>query len=492
MTPVVDVPQQVVRRHLPRHLPQLIQQRQELPCRVALVLTQRIVVVSLRQHGADGRQLIGRQPHQRRAQYADERHVLPRIVHDLQQRHRHRDLHGAEKVLALPAAAGDALPRQRTGERLHPRAGRPHEDNDVLRPYRPHCALPRLHGELLIQQLPDAPRCKAGLRLSAVQRLVRCVLHTDHVQLRLPPRCWGIVRRAEVQLLLIGVVHLPHFLGHDVRKDEVSGLQHLPAGSEVAAEHHAAGLPLLGIRRVGELPVLTHKDGGVRQPEPVDALLHIAHGEQVPPCAGDSPENTVLHLVGILILVHHDLLIPLGHLPRQIRWFIVLTAQQRHGVVLLVGEIHGIAPHLLRLVALGEPLRQTQQRQHGRRCCLQILQMLPLRHEVGRGHLLLGLLVFLPHGLGRRLGLVVLTVFHRTGPLQHRLHAAHGVPALLRRLLVPAQLCRRRQKLGRVGLVYRLAVLHGGHGPFQLPRPEQGPPHCVLHHRPAVVAVCQR
>ena len=48
MAPVVDIPQQLVRRHLPCRTPQLVQQRQKVPRRLSLVPTQCIVIVPLR------------------------------------------------------------------------------------------------------------------------------------------------------------------------------------------------------------------------------------------------------------------------------------------------------------------------------------------------------------------------------------------------------------------------------------------------------------
>ncbi|MPM56196.1 hypothetical protein SDC9_102998 [bioreactor metagenome] len=52
--------------------------------------------------------------------------------------------------------------------------------------------------------------------------------------------------------------------------------------------------------------ILAKKDGWVGQAEPVDGLLHVAHQEEIFSLPGERAENGVLHLVGILILIHHD------------------------------------------------------------------------------------------------------------------------------------------------------------------------------------------
>ena len=209
MAPVVDVPQQLVGGHLPPRLPQLVQQRQERLRVLPLLQPQRLVIVPLLLHGAYGRQPVGAHTHQRRAQHCDQRHVLPGIVHHLQQRQHHRDLHGGEKVLALAAVAGDALPLQRGGEHRHPGSGRTHEDHDVLRLHRPHAPVRTAHRVFFLQQPPHPPRHELRLRRRSVEPLLRRVLHAEIVELRLVLRRLGIVR-ARMQLLLLRIVQLAH------------------------------------------------------------------------------------------------------------------------------------------------------------------------------------------------------------------------------------------------------------------------------------------
>ena len=212
MAAVIDVPQQLIRRHLPGCRPQLLQQRQERHAVRRIIPAQRFVIIPVRLERPYLRQSVRRHAHQRRAQHGDQRHVLPGVVHHLQQRQQHRHLHGGEEVLALAAVAGDVLPLQRRAERGQPRAGRPHEDHDVLRRHRPQPAILPLNGKALVQQGADAPGHESGLRLGTVEPLLLRILHADQVELHVPLRR-RVILRAEVQLLLIGVVHFAHFLG---------------------------------------------------------------------------------------------------------------------------------------------------------------------------------------------------------------------------------------------------------------------------------------
>ena len=227
-----------------------------------------------------------------------------------------------------------------------------------------------------------------------------------------------IVGRPEVQLLLRPVVHLAHLRRHDALEDGVAGVQHAGAGAEVLAQQHLAGLAVLRLcgRRIGV--VFPQEDGGVGQTEAVNALLHVAHGEQVLLLPGDGGENAVLHIVGVLIFVHHDLPVAARHLPRQLRR-LSLRQQQLNGIVLLIREVHGVAPHLLRLIAAGEFRRQVGQRQHGGRHHGHIRQQLVLRCLEWHRQLLQRVLA----GLQQRLNPLLLRVL-----APHRTHAAEGGP----------------------------------------------------------------
>ena len=252
-----------------------------------------------------------------------------------------------EEVAALLEGAGDVPLRQGAGEGLGPAAGRAHEDHDVLRPAGAEGAVPVGDGIALVQQLPDALRREPGLRQELLHRPVvlrRLLPGADQVELRLAVVPLRVVFRPEVERFVLTVVHLPHLPGEDVGEDKVCSVQDLPPGAEVAGQED---LPLLAVG--GLLPgleplVFSQENGGIRQAEAVDALLHVPHGEEVLPVPGHRPENGVLDLVGVLVLVHQDLHIPSRHLLPQLRGGAVGPRQQPQGQVLLVGEVGSVQP----------------------------------------------------------------------------------------------------------------------------------------------------
>ena len=107
-------------------------------------------------------------------------------------------------------------------------------------------------------------------------------------------------------------------------------------------EYHAARLAVLRPVRVRERAVFGQEDGRVSQPEPVNALLDVAHHEQVGLVPGQRTEDRVLHRVRVLILVHRDLGKALGQGFRELGGF-ALVIQQAHREVLKVVEVRRVA-----------------------------------------------------------------------------------------------------------------------------------------------------
>ena len=155
-------------------------------------------------------------------------------------------------------------------------------------------------------------------------------------------------------------------------ENEVRSFQHLRPGPEIAGEQYLAGLAWGSSIRVAIALVFLQEYLRLCQAEAIDALLDVAHSKKVPPFTGNSGENAVLNLVGVLVLVHHDLHIALCDLPGQLRGAAVGGQEQLHGVVLLVGEIRYVAAHLLLLQGTDKLRRQVQQRQHGRSHDVQV------------------------------------------------------------------------------------------------------------------------
>ncbi len=110
------------------------------------------------------------------------------------------------------------------------------------------------------------------------------------------------------------VVNLSHFPAHNLGKDAVhQGADLSPAAEVMLQGDHLLRLEGVRLRIVGGEPILLlDKQPGHGLPEPVDALLHVSHHEQIGALPGEQIEDQLLHLVDVLALVDHDLLIPLG------------------------------------------------------------------------------------------------------------------------------------------------------------------------------------
>ena len=327
-----------------------------------------------------------------------------------------------------------------------------------------------------------------GLHRRAVEALLLGVGHVDEVVFRRRVRVGRVVRRTEIELLLRAVVHLAHPAGHDAAEDSVAAVQHALAGAEVFAEQHLAGLAVLRLAGGDVGVVLPQEDGGVGQTEAIDALLHVAHGEQVLLLPGDGGEDAVLHVVGVLILVHHDLPVTLGHLLSQLRRLAVGLAQQVDGIVLLIGEIQRVAAGLLRLIAVGEVSGQCRQRQHGGRHGRQVGKMLRLGDGKGRGQLLQVVLALLDDGLHVLL-FRVLAPDSAHAAVEAGQRGGHGVPVAAGGGKAPKPRCRLHQTVA-VGGGHHLvgdAVCRF----FQQRRPEIRLGGGVLHDDPTVGGLAQ-
>ena len=94
--------------------------------------------------------------------------------------------------------------------------------------------------------------------------------------------------------------------------------------------------------------------------------------------------------------------------------------------MLLVGEVHGVAAGLLRLIAAGEVGGQIRQGQHGRGHGRQIFQMLRLGGVEGGGQLFQRVLAPLHHGLKVLLfGVLALDGAHAA---EGGMDGRHGLP----------------------------------------------------------------
>ncbi len=478
--PVVQQP------HQPLHA-QVLCQRAQLPHqpqkRLAVRIPaglHRVVKAARRVFAPDHRQPVRCKAHQRRAQHRDQRYVLPGVIQNLQQRVDHRHLHSGKEVLVLLRAAGNAPLCQRPGIVAQPGAGGAHQDHDILRPAGPQAACRLVRYRIpLVQQTAD-PFCReSGLRQGAGQRRLLPApvdRNPQQMELRLAAVPLRQIAGAEVQPLRLSIVDLPHFLGHNRAEDVVHRVQHRLAGAEVLAEQNLSRPPLPGVFHVGIGVVLVQENSRVRQAEAVDRLLYVPYGKEILSAAGNGVKYAVLHLVGVLVLVHHDLPVPPCHDSRQLCGRAVLPQQQMHREVLLIGKVRHIPPQLLLLVRRRKRAAQRQQRLHGRRGAPQVLRRFRRRHvQDGAGpvHLCFGPVPDALHPV-LQLRRAAFPRRRQPGPA-HRL-SRRRVPALLRGRRQPCKLLRRLPEAAAVGLVQSAVLRHQRQALLQHGRPVPGLP----------------
>ena len=108
-----DLVQQLPHAHRRRPFAQRAQRRKKAPALLRVVQQQRVVKVARLLLCAHCRELVGRKAEERRAQHRQQRHVLTRIVDDLQKSKQHRDLRRGKKILTRVGRTADAARLQR-------------------------------------------------------------------------------------------------------------------------------------------------------------------------------------------------------------------------------------------------------------------------------------------------------------------------------------------------------------------------------------------
>ena len=227
--------------------------------------------------GAPGPQLgqtVRGESQHRGAEDGQQGHVLPGVVHHLQQGDGHRDLGGAEELPPPFGAPGDARLVQGGGIPAQGGAGGAEQDHHVI---GAQGSVP--DGEGRGQQLLHAFGHQPGLHQVLVH-LVLLVGQLGQVHTAQLGSVLGVglqILPPVAQGLVLIVVQLSHGLSHDVAEDKVGSVQHLRAGAEVGGQGDGAPLPFLRGLPGGKAAVLVQEDGGVCQAEAVDGLLHISH-----------------------------------------------------------------------------------------------------------------------------------------------------------------------------------------------------------------------
>ena len=268
-----------------------------------------------------------------------------RIINHAQQRAEHLDLGRLQHVTAAVTHARDVPPRERGAVQVRHIPRRAEQNHNVVRRDR---ARARAVGDgcFFCQQPLDARGNKLRLLRVFLRRFVvqrRGVIQRDAVQLDLRLRRIRERTRA-AQRLLLGVVQLPSLAAHHERKYVVHAVHDLLSGTEIIAEQNFTRLSRNCIRMIYITIVFFKEDPRVSQPEAVDRLLHVANHKAVFAVLRHRLKNTLLHGVGVLILVHENLAIPRGDLPRRRRrQRCAALREQADALVLQIGKIQQLA-----------------------------------------------------------------------------------------------------------------------------------------------------
>ena len=262
----------------------------------------------------------------RRSQYRCQRNILTYIVDDCEQGQHQPHLCRLKVAAIYLRIGGNTAFPQGFEQDAGLAADCPHQ----------HCNIPELQRTIgiavfiedhiaLLHQLADAPgdigrlQFEAGqilgILLTSICRRYCLFLRTapqDQVQFHStirPGKAMHMSRiiLARIKLAVDIVFYFSCPSGHDLVKDKINRRQHLFPAAEVLL--HIDQLILIFCRWFfGETIVLGLKEIGIGQAETIDALLHIANCKAVV-LAGNEIQDSLLHAVGILILIHHDRLI---------------------------------------------------------------------------------------------------------------------------------------------------------------------------------------
>ena len=251
------------------------------------------------QHGGEGNllhgivadmEIIQHRHHFQRAEISGFRGAVGGNSHIHQ--HPHKDVRpagdGPKKHHAVPVAGRPVFPGLLVQHR-HPA----HHAADFL----PHSPGLQLLGRKLRGVV---------LRLRNIQL---CQQHLD--TLRLLPLFHGRKGRAGIQSRRLVVFHTAQLFPHNLPENKVDPGKHLGAASEIPVQIDPLAGPVLQRVRL----VFFHEQLRPGQPEPVDALLHISHHENVvnPPAdPGHTGKKRLLHQIAVLVFVDEDFLKPVG------------------------------------------------------------------------------------------------------------------------------------------------------------------------------------
>ncbi len=262
---------------------------------------------ALGRHLADARQHRVVQPERGAAQRREQGNILLCVVHHAQHGEHRQHLRLGEQILTHIGHGGKAVRVEHVDHLRRPPAHRAHEDCDIAQAQR----------RILRHELFDAardhfrflPRFRAldGGELVVV-RLVLPGVAAEQQHFRLDAH--RPLRHADGKLLVLRILQLHRAAGKDAPEHIVDGVKQRRVGAEIRIERQLAVFRAgRGVKRAQ----LFQKQLRRGQPEAVDALLHIAHEEQVA-LAAHARKQRLLQKARILILVDEHVAILFAHI----------------------------------------------------------------------------------------------------------------------------------------------------------------------------------
>ena len=248
---------------------------------------------------AQGGHFVFGEAEERGEQHGQQRHVLDGVVDDGKERQHGHDFRGLEEPAALFGVDGDARLAQRFAVDVGGVFHTAQKDREIFVGKRFLSPLAVADG------VGDVPRDMRSLRLFLLR--ARAGSRRDDVEfdVRFFP-VFVSVFRSEVQLLRSVVSDLADRFAHEAGERVVDRVQDALAAAEIAAEDDG-GRVGVGFRVVQRICLFFGEEQfrhGLA--EPVDALLDVAHHEEV--VFGEGGEDGVLEFVRVLILVDEHFL----------------------------------------------------------------------------------------------------------------------------------------------------------------------------------------
>ena len=312
---------------------------------------QGIVNTAVTPLAAQGCQIISRKPKHRACQQSDQRNILPGVADGLQKCPQHRDFLGLQQILATTADTANAIACQCILEMDTHRTGRSEQNCNVLRLYGAK-RLSLTDKMLAVQQLGDP----LGHQFCLFQ--IGAFLHLKGQQLHLR-LADGHMGNALVKRLFLAVGKTAHRLAHAAAEHIIDTGKHCTTGAEIAGEHDFSALSGLCLICRQIPTVLFQKNSGICQTELINGLLYIAYHKAILTLLCQRTEKRILHRIGVLIFVHHDLPEAVADLPGSSSCTAAVFAQKQIQCTMLqIAKIQNAAAFFRLLVTIGETTHQ--------------------------------------------------------------------------------------------------------------------------------------